>query len=195
MRRGRRGFWIAAALLLVVPALAAAAIVATTVVPDTGGDSPAKFDIESVTVDTTGDNMLRHLVKLTADFTPTDMIVPSGPPPAICVLIWTKRIPGEDRPDYQLCATPTQDGRKLRGTLARLPTTGVPRRVSIVEADRPDAKSVALEVTKSDLGKPRSYKFSAQVQGPAAAAGVECPKYTGCVDYAPERGTFQTFRP
>lgn len=194
MRRGRRGFLLALVLLAALPALALAAL-ATVTLTDAPSDSPAKFDIAGVTVDVTGDNMLRHVVTLGGSFTPTELLTPGGPRPAICVLIWTRRIPTEDRPDYQLCAVATEDGRKLRGTLARLPSTGLPKTVKIVELDRPDDKSVALEVTAAELGKPRSYRFSAQVQGPVGPSGGDCPKFTGCVDYAPDRGTFQTFRP
>ncbi len=195
MRRPHRASLLALVALAVLPAIAVGATVASVVLPDTGGDSPAKLDIESVSVDTTGDGMIRHLVKLTADLTTDNMLVPSGPPTAICALIWTERSVGDDRPDYQLCATATADGRKLRGTLARLPSTGLPRQVEIIEVDRPDARSVALEVTPADLGRPRSYRFSAQVMGPQGPTGATCDKYTGCVDYAPERGTFKVFRP
>ncbi len=193
-RRGRRGSLLAMLLLMTLPALALAAA-ATVTLTDGGTDSPAKFDITAVTVDATGDGMLRHVVTTAGAFKSSDLLAPSGPRPAICVLIWTKRVPGEARPDYELCANATEDGRKLRGTLARLPETGLPRRVKIIESDRPDDRSVALEVTKRDLGSPKSYRFSAQVQGPSGPSGGDCPKLTGCVDYAPDRGTFRTFRP
>lgn len=194
MKGKRRSVLLAIALVIALPAVALAAL-ATVTITDSPTDSPGKFEIATVNVDKTGDNMLRHVVVMAQSFTPTDLLVPSGPRPAICVLIWTKRKPGEARPDYQLCAHATEDGRKLRGTLARLPESGLPRRVSVIEADRPDDRSVALEVTASDLGKPKSYRFSAQVQGPAGPTSATCPKFTGCVDYAPDRRSFGTFKP
>ncbi|MBJ7347253.1 MAG: hypothetical protein JHC87_01630 [Thermoleophilaceae bacterium] len=185
--RSRRSIVLACVLLVAVPALAFAAF---TQVNDAQGDG-ARFDIASASVVKTPDGMLRHEIVTYGEYLPFDLLQEKGPPPALCFLIWTVRVPGEGRPDYQLCASATSDGRKLRGTLARIPASGYPNKTKAVEVDRSDAKTVALEVTPKQLGNPRNYRFIAQSQD----FGASCDRYIGCADFAPDRTNFKTFKP
>lgn len=185
--RSRRSVILACALLVLVPTLAFAAF---TQVNDAQGDG-VRSDIASASVVKTPDGMLRHEIVTYGEYLPFDLLQTKGPPPAFCFLIWTTRVPGEARPDYQLCASATSDGRKLRGTLTRLPVSGYPGKPKVVEVDRSDAKSVALEITPEQLGSPRSYRFIAQSQD----FGAGCDRFTGCADFAPDRTNFKTFKP
>jgi hypothetical protein len=178
---------VAALLLLVVPV---AAFAAAKVFNDPQGDGGI-LDIKTVQVRKTSDGMLRHLITTYGSWAPSDLVSAGSPPVSLCFDIWTKRVPGEDRPDYLLCAAPTSDGRRMRGTLATVPATGRPRRVVIAEVDRPDNQSLAIEIAPSQLGKPKQYLFVAETTSPKATCVAPVP----CTDFAPARPGTVTFRP
>jgi hypothetical protein len=155
---------------------------------DPAGDG-GSLDIATATVRQTRDGALRHVISTHAVWQPESLAAAGGPPPALCFLLWTRRDPGDDRPDYLLCASATADGRKLVGTFARVPARGRIGRSVRVDVDRPDDSSIALEIEPDRLGDAGRYRFAAATQSP----GATCPE-AGCEDLAPERGRASLFK-
>jgi len=61
----------------------------------------------------------------------------------------------------------------------------------LVDVDRPDYSSAALEVTPRQIGRPASYRVVAVTQ----TFGDGCPRMTGCEDFSPSRGKAILVRP
>jgi len=176
-------------LVSAVLCLAIGTAVAKTVLD--ANDSNASLDISSVSVTKTVDGALRMKITTVDTWQPSGLRVKSGPPSSLCFNIWTKRKAGTERPDYQLCAAPTADGRKLRGVLVRVRASGAPRRIVAAEVDRPDDKSAALEIFPRRIESPRSFRFTAQT----TVTGSACPAAEMlCEDFAPSRGATAIFR-
>ena len=48
-----------------------------------------------------------------------DLRAGGGQPGSVCLQLYVVRVPGEDPPDYLVCATPAPDGDELRGRVPR----------------------------------------------------------------------------
>lgn len=185
MRFGRSKKLVRALAAVAVAALLAA-VVAQAATRQLADDQEqiGVLDIASLTASQTRDGMYRHVVQTYESWQPEILVADSGPPPSLCLLIWTSRTAGKTHPNYQLCASATSDGRKLRGTLSRIGTNGAIGRAVRVDVDRPDDRSAALEVTSRQIGRPKTYRVAAVTQ----TFGDDCPKLAGCEDFAPPRG-------
>ena len=62
-------------------------------------------------------------------WTTADLRAGAGPSGSICLQLYTTRVPGEDPPDYLVCASPAASGEELRGRVLRDRSNGLPRQV------------------------------------------------------------------
>ena len=169
------------ALLTALLALPAAALARSPTVLDRD-DSKAAVDIASAkgTHNRTADQIV-HVITTHDDFGPGNLLNSDGPPGSICLNIWTTREPGEDTPNYDVCATSDRRGRVFRASIARL--TRNSRRVGAARVEQPDSKRLELRFDPDRIRRPRSYRWVAQT----ATFGEGCGGPTGCEDFAPDR--------
>ena len=106
-----------------------------------------------------------------------------GPPGSVCVNAWTRRIPGEGAPDYDVCITSDARGRELRASVARHGTTGAVRRRGAAEVEQAADTRLELRVDPDLIRRPRSVRWTVQ----AAVFSPGCPAITGCEDFIPDR--------
>ena len=84
--------------------LASTGLAATTATVRDASDTPVVLDLQSASLTPRG-SRLEAKLSFYDDWSAADLIAPSGPPGSICVDLWTKRTPGQDAPDYLVCAT------------------------------------------------------------------------------------------
>jgi len=103
------------------------------------------------------------------------------------LVTWTsgnvsERVPGEDPPDYLVCASPSGSGDELRGRVLRDRANGPPRLVSVATVTRPSTRTVYLRFDPVAIKRPTHVRFA----GEAVTRGAKCPKPLGCRDTAPD---------
>src|SRR5437763_12697835 len=100
--------WLAAAgvgaAALAVVLVAATGLAATTATVRDASDTPVVLDLQSASLTPRG-SRLEAKLSFYDDWSAADLIAPSGPPGSICLDIWTKSTPGQDAPDFLVCAT------------------------------------------------------------------------------------------
>ena len=114
------------AALLAAPAAAQAPVA----VKDRRGDVRGALDIVRVALERGVDGRLRGEVTMAEDWTTGDLRAPSGLQGSICLQLYTSRQPGEEPPDYLVCATPPPTGDELVGRVLRDRSNGRPRPVA-----------------------------------------------------------------
>jgi hypothetical protein len=177
--RGVRLRRLGACAVLALPAAALAA--RASALPDRD-DSRSRMDIAVArgSHNRTTD-VLAHVLVAHEPFGPRDLRSREGPPGSVCINIWTSRAPGEDAPNYDVCATADRDGRAYRASVARHGRSV--RRVGVADVDQTSPTRLELRFDPDRLRRPRSYRWVAQ----ASTFGAGCPAGTGCEDFAPDR--------
>lgn len=105
------------------------------------------------------------------------------PPSSVCVEIWTRSTPGESKPDYEACATPTRQGKGWAGSIARKRAIGPQLRIGAVKVQQPSPTRLVLRVDPDDIKRPASYRWRVEADDFTA----DCNAAAGCPDYAPDR--------
>ena len=107
-------------LLVLAGVLAApAAAQSPSFVKDSAMDGRGKLDIVRVALGPRNDGRLRGEVTMEKAWTTADLRTGSGAPGSICLQLYTTRVPGEDPPDFLVCATPAPGSDELRGRVLR----------------------------------------------------------------------------
>ena len=102
-------------LLVLAGVLAApAAAQSPSFVKDSASDGRGKLDIVRVALGPRNDGRLRGEVTMEKAWTTADLRTGSGAPGSICLQLYTTRVPGEDPPDFLVCATPAPGSDELR---------------------------------------------------------------------------------
>jgi hypothetical protein len=174
-----------AAVLLVVLAgvlAAPAAAQSPSFVKDSPNDGRGKLDIVRVALGPRADGRLRGEVTMEKAWTTADLRAGSGPSGSICLQLYSKRVPGEDPPDFLVCASPAAEGDELRGRVLRDRSNGLPRPVGAATVTRPTARTVYLRFDQTAIDRPASVRFA----GEAITRAAKCPKPLGCRDTAPD---------
>jgi hypothetical protein len=172
---------VRALLICALLALPAAAVARSPTVQDRD-DSKAAVDIASVrgSHNRTADQIV-HVVTAYDAFSPSDLLNRDGPPGSICINVWTTREPGEDAPNYDVCATSDRRGRVYRASIAR--HTRSVRRVGTAVVEQASPTRLEIRFDPDRIRRPRSYRWVTQT----ATFGEGCDDPTGCEDFAPDR--------
>jgi hypothetical protein len=101
---------------------------------------------------------------------------------SICLQLWTARVPGDEPPDYLVCATPGPSGDELRGRVLRDRSNGLPRQVGAATVTRPTNRTVFLKFAAPTIDRPAEIRFA----GEAVTRAAKCPRPLGCRDTAPD---------
>jgi hypothetical protein len=173
----------AVALLVLAGLLAApAAAQSPSFVKDSARDGRGKLDIVRVALGPRNDGRLRGEVTMEKAWTTNDLRVGSGATGSVCLQLYTKRVAGEDPPDFLVCASPAASGDELRGRVLRDRSNGLPRLVGAATVTRPTARTVYLRFDQVAIARPASVRFA----GEAVTRAARCPKPLGCRDTAPD---------
>jgi hypothetical protein len=172
------------ALPLVLAGLLAAPAAAQSpsFVKDPATDGRGALDIVRVALGPRNDGRLRGEITMEKAWTTADLRVSSGAPGSICLQLYIKRVPGEEPPDYLVCATPALDGDALRGRVLRDRANGLPRLVGAATVTRPTGRTVYLRFAPAAIGRPTQVRFA----GEAVTRAAKCPKPLGCRDTGPD---------
>ena len=168
------------AALLAAPA-AAQAPDAPVAVKDKRGDARGALDIVRVALERGVDGRLRGEVTMAEDWTTGDLRAATGIQGSICLQLYTRRQPGEEPPDYLVCATPPPAGEALVGRVLRDRANGRPRSVAGAALTRPTGRTLYLRFSQTSIGRPDAVRFSSE----AVTRVARCPKPLGCRDTAP----------
>lgn len=167
-----------AAVLLAAPAAAQAPVA----VKDKRGDVRGALDIVRVALERGVDGRLRGEVTMAEDWTTAALRAPSGLQGSICLQLYTSRQPGEEPPDYLVCATPPPTGNELVGRVLRDRSNGRPRPVAAATLTRPTGRTLYLRFSQTSIGRPAALRFASE----AVTRVARCPKPLGCRDTAPD---------
>ena len=170
-------------LLVLAGVLAApAAAQSPSFVKDSASDGRGKLDIVRVALGPRNDGRLRGEVTMEKAWTTADLRTGSGAPGSICLQLYTRRVPGEDPPDFLVCATPAPGSEELRGRVLRDRSNGLPRQVGAATITRPTGRTVYLRFDPAAIDRPSAVRFA----GEAVTRAAKCPKPLGCRDTAPD---------
>ena len=170
-------------LIVLVGTLASAAVAQSPSFqkdPDT--DGRGKADLVRVALGHRDDGRLRAELTLDKPWTTEDLRAASGPSGSICLQLWARRVPGDEPPDYLVCATPAPTGERLRGRVLRDRTNGLPRQVGVARVTRPTKRTVYLRFAPKAIDRRSKVRFAGEVVTRAA----KCPRVLGCRDTAPD---------
>jgi hypothetical protein len=149
---------------------------------DSASDGRGKLDLVRVALGPRGDGTLRGELTMEKGWTAADLREGPGPSGSVCLQLYTKRVPGDDPPDYLVCATPAPAGEKLRGRVLRDRSNGLPRQVAAATVTRPTARTVYLRFSPTAIDRPAVIRFA----GEAVTRAAKCPRPLGCRDTAPD---------
>ena len=174
----------AVVVLLVLAGLMAAPAAAQSpsFIKDSANDGKGPLDVVRVALGPRKDGRLRGEITMEKAWTTADLRAGSGPAGSVCLQLYTKRVPGEDPPDYLVCASPSANGDELRGRVLRDRANGVPRLVSVATVTRPSARTVYLRFDPVAIKRPTRVRFA----GEAVTRGAKCPRPLGCRDTGPD---------
>jgi hypothetical protein len=167
-----------AAVLLAAPAAAQAPVA----VKDRRGDARGALDIVRVALERGVDGRLRGEVTMAEGWTTGDLRAPAGVQGSICLELYTRRQPGEEPPDYLVCATPPPTGDELVGRVLRDRSNGRPRPVAGAALTRPTGRTLYLRFSQTSIGRPAAVRFGSE----AVTRAARCPRPLGCRDTAPD---------
>ena len=91
---------------------------------DPATDGRGKLDIVRVALGTRPDGRLRGEVTMEKGWTTADLREGPGPSGSICLQFYTERVPGEEPPDWLVCATPRPRVRRCAGGCCATAPTG-----------------------------------------------------------------------
>jgi hypothetical protein len=170
-------------LLVLAGALAApASAQSPAFVKDSARDGRGALDIVRVALGRGSDGRLRGEVTMEDGWSTGDLRAGKGPSGSICLQLYVKREPGEEPPDWLVCATPAPTGDVLRGRVLRDRANGLPRQVGAATVTRPTERTVYLRFAQSAIRRPASLRFAAE----AVTRARRCPRPLGCRDTGPD---------
>jgi hypothetical protein len=174
----------AAVVLIVLAGVLAAPAVARSpsFQKDSARDGRGKLDIVRVALGPRNDGQLRGEVTMQKPWTTADLREGGGPSGSVCLQLYVERVPGEDPPDYLVCATPAPDGEALRGRVLRDRSNGLPRQVGAATVTRPTTRTVFLRFAQSAIHRPAVIEFA----GESVTRAAKCPRPLGCRDTGPD---------
>jgi hypothetical protein len=164
----------AASIALIVAIVGLAASTATVRDPS---DTPVVLDIQSASITPRGSRLEARVTFYDA-WGPEDLLAPSGPPGSICVDLWTKHTPGDDAPDYLVCATARASNR-LGANVLHDTGAGLPVRADTASASAA-GRTLTLRWRAAAIGSPARLRYAAE-----ATQTLGCKRPRGCVDRAP----------
>jgi hypothetical protein len=174
------------ALLVLAGALAAPAAAQTpspAFFKDPATDGRGKLDIVRTALGRGTDGRLRGEVTMEKPWTTADLREGGGQSGSVCLQLFVARVPGEDPPDYLVCATPAPAGDDaLRGRVLRDRANGLPRLVGAATVTRPTPRTVFLRFAQSAIDRPAAIRFAAE----AVTRARRCPRPLGCRDVGPD---------
>ena len=174
------------ALLVLAGALAAPAAAQTpspAFFKDSATDGRGKLDIVRTALGRGTDGRLRGEVTMEKAWTTADLREGGGQSGSVCLQLYIARVPGEDPPDYLVCATPDPAGDDaLRARVLRDRSNGLPRLVGAATVTRPTPRTVYLRFAQSAIDRPATIRFAAE----AVTRARRCPRPLGCRDLGPD---------
>jgi len=179
-RRALRRRLVAAGLsaaALAAGVLASSGIAATTATVRDASDTPVVLDLQSASLTPRG-SRLEAKLSFYDDWSAADLIAPSGPPGSICLDVWTKRTPGQDGPDFLVCAT-ARSATRLTANVLKDNGDGLPARADSATVGV-SGRTLTLRFRPAAIGSPRRLRFAAE-----ATQTLGCKRPRGCVDRAP----------
>jgi hypothetical protein len=171
-----------AAGLLAAPAAAQAPVAQPVAVKDKRGDARGALDIVRVALERGVDGRLRGEVTMADDWVNNDLRAASGLQGSICLQLYTRRQPGEEPPDYLVCATPAFGTDELVGRVLRDRSNGRARSVAAASLTRPTGRTLYLRFSQTSIGRPAAVRFGSE----AVTRATKCPRPLGCRDTAPD---------
>ena len=174
----------AVVVLLVLAGLMAAPAAAQSpsFIKDSANDGKGPLDVVRVALGPRTDGRLRGEITMEKAWTTADLRAGGGPSGSICLQLWVVRVPGNEPPDYLVCATPAPTGDELRGRVLRDRSNGLPRQVGAAIVTRPTARTVYLRFAQPTIDRPTEVRFA----GEAVTRAAKCPRPLGCRDTAPD---------
>jgi hypothetical protein len=170
------------AVLAVAGAMCAAAALAVSV-PDRD-DVAGALDIAKVSgTHNRASDELVHTIDFYGGVVPAGLVNKDKPPSSVCVEIWSRSTPGEDAPDYEMCASPAAKGKSWSASIARRRDKGPQLRLGPVTVEQPAATRLVMRLDPDQIKRPASYRWRVE----ATSFGTDCQAATGCPDYAPDR--------
>jgi len=157
--------------------LASTGLAANTATVRDASDTPVVLDLQSASLTTRG-SRLEAMVSFYDEWSAADLLAPSGPPGTICVELWTKRTPGQDAPDYLVCAT-ARSATRLTGRVLKETGDGLPAVVDTTGIAVARG-TLTLRFRRTAIGSPRRVRFAVE-----ATQRLGCKRPRGCVDRAP----------
>ena len=141
---------------------------------DSARDGRGKLDLVRVALGPRAEGELRGEITMQKPWTTADLREGGGPSGSICLQLWMARRPGDEPPDYLVCATPAPTGDELRGRVLRDRSNGLPRQVGAAIVTRPTSRTVYLRFAPAHRrsarrGPLRRRGGHARAQVPAAA--------------------------
>jgi hypothetical protein len=157
--------------------LTSAGLAATTATVRDASDTPVVLDLQSASLTTRG-SRLEAKVSFYDDWSAADLLASSGPPGSICLDLWTKRTPGQDAPDFLVCAT-ARSATRITASVLKETGDGLPARVDSATVSVA-GHTLTLRFRPAAIGSPRRLRFAAE-----ATQALGCKRPRGCVDRAP----------
>ena len=175
-------------VLLVLAGLMAAPAAAQSpsFIKDSASDGKGPLDVVRVALGPRKDGRLRGEITMEKAWTTADLRAGSGPAGSVCLQLYTKRVPGEDPPDYLVCASPSASGDELRGRVLRDRANGLPRLSSVATVTPPDRRAPSTSAstrwrssarpTSASPGRPSRAARSARSRSVAATPRPTLPE-------------------
>jgi hypothetical protein len=157
--------------------LASTGLAATTATVRDASDTPVVLDLQSASLTTRG-SRIEAKVSFYDNWSATDLLASSGPPGSICVDLWTKRTPGQDAPDFLVCAT-ARSATRITASVLKETGDGLPARADSATVSV-SGRTLTLRFRPAAIGSPRRLRFAAE-----AIQALGCKRPRGCVDRAP----------
>jgi hypothetical protein len=157
--------------------LASTGLAATTATVRDASDTPVVLDLQSASLETRG-SRLEAKVSFYDDWSAADLLSSTGPPGSICLDLWTKRTPGQDAPDFLVCAT-ARTATRITASVLKETGDGLPARADSATVSV-SGRILTLRFRPAAIGSPRRLRFAAE-----ATQALGCKRPRGCVDRAP----------
>ena len=152
-----------------------------------GDDSRSQVDIaEARAAHDRSNDRLAHIVRFHERISPRSFrneVAEHGPPGSVCVNIWTRRKPGEEGPNFDVCVVADREASDLVASVSRLGPRGAVRRRGPASAELTSRRRLVVRFDPDLIRRPRAYRWSVNV----TTFESGCTR-RGCQDFAPRRG-------
>ena len=152
-----------------------------------GNDSRSRVDIAAArAMHDPSNDRLAHIIRFHDPISPRNFrnaVAEHGPPGSVCINIWTRRIPWEASPNFDVCVTGDRSRSKLLASVSRLGPRGSVRRTGRASAQLTSRRRLVVRFDPDLIRRPSAYRWSVQV----TTFERGCTR-RGCQDVAPRRG-------